>query len=143
MSKVFSKAHYDADDPAKHDLIGWLEAQGFMAWVNDDQFGIDVLAIRNGEQFEFEVEVKHNWRGAEFPFDSVHWSARKLKFAQDSRCNWFVMFNHERDRALFASGSVLLACELVKKDTKYSTGELFVEVPLARCMFRAIKKEAR
>jgi hypothetical protein len=141
MSKVFSQAHYDADDNAKHDLIRWLEKQGFMAWVNDDQFGIDVQAIRNGEQFEFEVEVKHNWVGASFPFDAVHWSARKLKFAEDSRLNWFAMFNDDRSHALFASGAVLLSSPIVTKDTKYSAGERFVEVPLARCMFRRMKEE--
>lgn len=144
MSKVFDKRHYDADDPAKHDLIDWLEERGFMAWVNDDQYGIDVLALRNGQQYEFEVEVKHNWVGDGFPFDSVHWSARKLKFAQPSRLQWFVIFNDDRSQALFVSGDVFLSCDVVVKDTKYSQGERFVEVPLSRCMFRRMRlKEAR
>lgn len=141
MSKVFDQRHYDQDDNAKHDLIDWLERRnGFMAWVNDDQYGIDVQAIRNGEQFEFEVEVKHNWDTEAFPFDTVHWSARKLKFAKPSKLNWFVMFNNARTRALFASGEVLLSCPVVVKNTKYSQGEKFVEVPLSRCMFRAMKE---
>lgn len=143
MSKVFDQKHYDQDDNAKYQLIDWLEKRnGFMAWVNEDQYGIDVQAIRNGEQFEFEVEVKHNWDTDSFPFDTVHWSARKLKFAQPTKLNWFVMFNNARTRALFASGQVLLSCPVVTKNTKYTQGEKFVEVPLARCIIRTLKEKA-
>ena len=142
MSKVFSQEHYDADDNAKHELIEWLESRhGYMAWVNDDQYGIDVLAIKHGETYEFEVEVKHNWTGDGFPFDSVHWSARKLKFAKDCKRNWFVMFSDDRTQALFVSGKTILDSPLVVKSTKYTTAEKFVEVPLARCMFRTIKEK--
>lgn len=141
MSKAFDQSHYDADDNAKHDLIRWLEdLHGFMAWVNEDQFGIDVQAIKHGEFYEFEVEVKHNWVGEGFPFDCVHWSARKLKFAKESKLNWFVMFNDDRTRALFASGKVLLDSPIVVKDTKYTSGEKFVEVPLGRCIFRTMRR---
>lgn len=141
MSKVFDQAHYDADDNAKFQLIDWLEKRnGFMAWVNDDQYGIDVLALRNGEQFEFEVEVKHNWTDEAFPFDTVHWSARKLKFAKPSKLNWFAMFNSKRTRALFVSGVVMLDCPVVVKDTKYTQGEKFVAVPLGRCILRDMRR---
>lgn len=141
-SKVFDQSHYDADDNAKHQLIDWLEKRhGYMAWVNEDQYGIDVLALKKGELFEFEVEVKHNWKGDGFPFDTVHWSARKIKFAEPSERVWFVMFNDERTQALFASGEVLLSSPIVVKNTKYTNGEKFVAVPLARCIFRPMKEE--
>jgi hypothetical protein len=85
MSKVFDQKHYDDDDNAKHQVIAWLESKGFMAWVNSDQFGIDVQGVRKGISYEFEVEVKHNWKGREFPFDTVHFSNRKRKFALGDR----------------------------------------------------------
>lgn len=140
MSKVFSQAHYDADDNAKYDLIAWLRAKGFKAWVNPDQYGIDVLATSlGGERFEFEVEVKHNWNECGFPFDLVHWSARKLKFAKPNRLNWFVMFSSDRSQALFVSGEVMLDSDVVEKDTKYSQGEWFIAVPVWRCVFRDMR----
>lgn len=139
--KPFDQALYDSDDNAKHDLIGWLEREnGFMAWVNDDQFGIDVIAIKDGQQFEFEVEVKHNWNSEGFPFDTAHWSARKLKFAMPSKFNWFVMFSASRESALFASGATILDCPIVTKDTKYTSAEKFVAVPLGRCILRRIRR---
>ena len=138
MSKAFDQAHYDADDNAKHLLIGWLEERGFMAWVNDDQFGIDVQAVKMGELYEFEVEVKHNWKTENFPFDSVHFSARKLKFVKPNTYNWFTMFSHDRTNALFVSGLVLSKCVVVEKNTIYTNGERFMEVPLAQCLHRNI-----
>lgn len=141
MSKVFDQTHYDADDNAKYDLIEWLRAKGFAAWVNPDKYGIDVLAKEpGGQRFEFEVEVKHNWDSDGFPFDTVHWSARKLKFAKPDKLTWFVIFNNSRTQALFVSGEVMLASEVVVKDTKYSQGERFVAVPVGRCMFRQMRR---
>jgi hypothetical protein len=140
-SKVFDKAHYDADDNAKLELIDWLNNRDFSAWVNEDQFGIDVQAIKYGEEYDFEVEVKHNWKGNNFPFVTVHWSARKLKFAKQSKRNWFVMFNHERTMALFVSGKTMLSSPVVTKDTKYTNAEKFVAVPLTDCKFRMMKEK--
>lgn len=130
VSKVFSEAHYNADDNAKHKIIEWLETRGFMAWVNPDQYGIDVQGVRKGQSFEFEVEVKHNWTGANFPFDTIHFSNRKRKFATADKLTWFVMLNDERTHALMVSGQNFLAAPIVTKNTIYSQGEQFVAIPV-------------
>ena len=140
MSKVFDQQHYDQDDNAKYELIGWLRYKGFKAWVNPDQYGIDVLASKDSKRYQFEVEVKHNWDTQGFPFDTVHWSARKLKFAEPNRYTWFVMFSNDRSQALFAPGEAVLQAECVQKNTKYTQGEWFVALPVARCMFRQMKE---
>jgi hypothetical protein len=132
MGKVFSSDHYNADDNAKHQIIKWLETRGFMAWVNQDQYGIDVQAVRKGLSFEFEVEVKHNWRGTMFPFDTIHFSNRKRKFATADKLTWFVMLNDERTHALFVSADKFLSAVVVEKDTIYSTKEQFVAIPVAQ-----------
>ena len=118
MSKVFSQEHYEQDDWAKHQIIEWLERKGYEAWVNPDKFGIDVLATRWGRQFAFEVEVKHNWRGKYFPYEQIHFSARKRKFVALDVETWFVMLNHERTMALLINGEHLLSAPIVNKDTK-------------------------
>jgi hypothetical protein len=131
MSKVFSSEHYNADDNAKHQIIGWLETRGFMAWVNQDQYGIDVQAVRKGLSYEFEVEVKHNWSGALFPFETIHFSNRKRKFATADEQTWFIMLNDERSHALMVSGDQFLSALVVEKDTIYSIKEQFVAIPIA------------
>ena len=132
MNKVFSEEHYNADDNAKHQVIEWLVTRGFMAWVNPDQYGIDVQGVLKGECYEFEVEVKHNWSGSMFPFETIHFSNRKRKFATADKLTWFVMLNDERTHALLISGQTFLAAPVVTKNTIYTEGEQFVAIPVAQ-----------
>jgi hypothetical protein len=141
MSKVFDKEHYENDDNAKHDVISWLESKGFMAWVNHDQFGIDVQGVRKGISYEFEVEVKHNWKGKEFPFNTVHFSNRKRKFALPDNTTWFVMLNHERTHGLMVTGSVFLNAPIVEKNTIYTRKEEFVQISVDKAILITINEE--
>ena len=139
MFKHFDQRLYDSDDNAKELWIKYLtDVKGYKAWVNPDQFGIDVLAEKAGEQYSFEVEVKHNWKGQAFPFRSVHFSARKRKFALDNGRNFFIMLNHERDYALAVSGATMLNSPVVSKDTIYTKGEQFIEVATTQCSFMPV-----
>ncbi len=143
MGKVFSQEHYDQDDWAKYQIIEWLEGKGYKAWVNPDQFGIDILATRWGRQFAFEVEVKHNWRGRYFPYEQIHFSARKKKFVALDVETWFVMLNHDRTMALLVDGEHILAAPIANKNTKYSQNEAFVSVDIQWAIFRDLKEEAK
>jgi len=143
MGKVFSQEHYDQDDWAKYQIIEWLEGKGYKAWVNPDQFGIDILATRWGRQFAFEVEVKHNWRGRYFPYEQIHFSARKKKFVALDVETWFVMLNHDRTMALLVDGEHILAAPLANKNTKYSQNEAFVSVDIQWAIFRDLTEEAK
>ena len=140
MSKVFSEKLYNADDNAKHQVIEWLVTRGFMAWVNPDQYGIDVQGVLKGECYEFEVEVKHNWSGAMFPFDTIHFSNRKRKFATADKLTWFVMLNDERTHALLVSGATFLDAPVVTKDTIYTQKELFVAIPVSKGRLITLKE---
>ena len=77
-SKRFDKTHYDADDSAKYLVIDWLKRRNYDACVNEDQFGVDVIAQRGSQRYHIEVEVKHAWSGSRFPFATLHYSARKM-----------------------------------------------------------------
>ena len=129
--KPFSKKLYEADDNAKYHVIDWLTEQDYHAFVNPDQYGIDVVAEKDGDTFYYEVEVKHNWKGAVFIYDGIHWTERKKKFATPN--SFFVMLNHERTHAFLTTGDVVLASPVIVKDTKYTTGEKFVEVSKKDC----------
>ena len=135
MSKPFDAELYAFDDPAKDEVLAWLVARGHEVWVNPDQYGIDLLGRWRGRDYAWEVEVKHNWKGYEFPFDSVHYSARKRKFIQPDVRTYFVTVNHEGSRMLVVSGNDFLAGILVQKSTIYTQDEWFVEVPVRRAIF--------
>ena len=142
MGKVFSQEHYEQDDWAKYQIIEWLQGKGYTVDVNPDKFGIDLLGSRWGKTFNFEIEVKHNWHDQTFPFDYIHFSARKRKFVSLDAETWFVMLNHERTYALFVNGEDFLKSPIVMKDTKYSVNEAFVEVDVHWAIFRDLKEEA-
>lgn len=132
VAKPFDEGLYAADNPAVGDAIIWLRSQGWQARVNPDTYGIDVLAESpEGEHWEIEVEVKHNWQGPKFPYQTVHFSGRKIKFAYAN--SLFIMFNHDRSAALAVRGSVVAKCPQVTKRTIYTNFESFIEVPYAYC----------
>lgn len=138
MAKPFDEGLYEADNPAIGDAIAWLLDQGWEARVNPDLYGIDVLAeAPDGEHWEIEVEVKHNWRGQSFPYDTVHFSARKTKFAYDN--SLFIMFNDDRSAALAVRGSIVAKCPIVVKRTIYTETESFIEVPFEHCRLLALR----
>jgi hypothetical protein len=131
--KPFSPSLYKKDDGAKELVIEWLSSQDITAWVNPDQYGIDLLSKdMYGVEHSWEVEVKHNWKGDQFPFSSVHFSGRKKKFLKDPDSVSFVMLNHELTHALIIKGYILAKSQLVTKDTIYTTNEKFIEVPVEK-----------
>lgn len=135
MSKVFDRDHWNQDDWAKYKVIWFLKKLGYEAWVNPDDFGIDVLATKDSKPYAFEVEVKHSWDSFEFPFSEVHFSARKLKFANFPAEVWFVMLNNDLDNSLFVSAEDFIEAPVVYKDTIYSSCEPFVEIDIGLVRF--------
>lgn len=132
--KPFSQELYGKDDNAKDQFITWLKSKGWDAWVNPDQYGIDVLAVDlSGNTHQFEVEVKHNWKGPRFQYDTLHYSDRKRKFLKDPKRSAFITFNHERTHALLAPGHILADAPTITKDTIYTNNEKFIEVKTMDC----------
>jgi hypothetical protein len=127
ITKPFSPELYDTNDDAKELVIAWLGLNGIEAWVNPDQYGIDLLS----KDVQYEVEVKHNWNGDTFPFDTVHLPNRKMKFAND--LSLFVMLNHERTHAMLISGAKVKQSEVLTKDTIYTKDEQFIVVDVSDC----------
>ena len=129
MIKPFSIDLYDKNDDAKELVIKILEDKGYIAWVNEDPYGIDIVCQdEQGKCTYHEVEVKHNWKGDVFPFRTVHIPARKLKFA--NALSYFVILNHERSHLLVIPGIQLLESPVISKSTIYTEDEEFVEVTI-------------
>jgi hypothetical protein len=135
MNKPFSPTLYAENDDAKNLVIDFLKANGFLAKVNPDQYGIDVLAkhLDTNEKYELEVEVKHNWRGERFQYPTLHFPGRKQKFIKNSQQTVFFILNHERTHAYWVDGTVLSKSPIVTKDTIYTKNEQFIEVSLSNC----------
>lgn len=135
MNKPFSPTLYAINDDAKILVIDFLQANGFLAKVNPDQYGIDVFAkhIKTDQRYEFEVEVKHNWKGEKFQYPTLHFPGRKQKFIKNSPNTVFFILNHERTHAYWVDGTILSTCPIVTKNTIYTQNEQFVEVAINKC----------
>jgi hypothetical protein len=133
MSKPFSPELYADNDNAKELIIKWLNTDDDNhAYVNPDQYGIDVICETSDERrYFYEVEVKHNWNGAKFPFSTVHFPKRKMKFA--NKDSIFAMLNHQRTHVLLISGQQFLDASIVRKDTVYTRNEEFIEITVDNC----------
>lgn len=132
MLKPFSRDLYNADDPAKFQVIElFRNYYGLETWVNPDRYGVDLLGEEENQQFGVEVEVKHEWlERFSFPFDTVHIAARKVKFLDAMPLVYFVTLNHHRTHALIMSTARFDQCKLVRKPTKYTTTEWFMSFPI-------------
>lgn len=133
MSKPFSKELYDKDDAAKNFVIDFFtQRYGFLVYVNPDQYGIDLIVENERGRFELEVEVKHNWKGKRFPFPTIHFAARKLKFAENPENVSFIMLNDDWSYGLLIEGETFANSPVITKDTIYTKNERFVEVPISK-----------
>lgn len=132
--KPFSTNLYNQDDNAKDLWVNYLVSKGYKAWINPDQYGIDVISTDETSVYYYsEVEVKHNWKGPRFQYDTLHYSERKRKFLKSPEHTTFVTFNHERTHALVVTGDVLAAAPTIVKNTIYTSNEKFIEVKTADC----------
>ena len=133
MSKPFSQELYDRDDAAKEFVIDFFRTRyGWVVYVNPDQYGIDLIVENERGRFELEVEVKHNWKGRRFPYPTIHFAARKLKFAQNPINVNFIMLNDDWTYGLVIDGETFASSPIISKNTIYTKNEKFVEVPASK-----------
>ena len=70
------KLYAENDSKARKAVHSFLAKAGFSSKDNSNRYGIDILGI----DFQIECEVKYNWVGNEFPFDSLQIPERKEKY---------------------------------------------------------------
>jgi hypothetical protein len=138
IKKPFDINLYNQDDSVKGILCDWLRSKGFRAYVNPNKYGIDVLSNWFGDDTGIEVEVKHNWRSADFPYPTVHFASRKYKFLEGNKQVKFVTFNHKRTHILIVDGKEFK--KLVTKNTIYTDGEAFFEIPIENCKIVSLEE---
>jgi hypothetical protein len=129
--KPFSKDLFNKYDVAARAVMTiWLEDRGFSVKDNPEKYGVDLIAIKDGDVTWVEVEVKDSWVD-EFKFKTLHLPFRKLKFA--TKDTVFVIFRRDFNFAFMFKGDVLADSEVIKKKTKFTKGDdEFFEIPLSR-----------
>ena len=131
MRKKFNKELYNHNDPAKFKAIEYFKSKNKNAVVNPDDYGIDLIV---DDTFYCEVEVKHNWKGINFPFQTLQIPERKTKFAKISdKPVMFMVFNSEHTHAFLAKATDVLRSRMQEVPNKYvPEGEMFFQVPISK-----------
>lgn len=133
MFKKFDNSLYEVNDDAKLVAIGYFTSIGKKAVVNPDTYGIDLII---DDDFYCEVEVKHNWKGYEFPFATLQIPLRKMKFTDLDKRSWFMVMNSDRTRAIVVKHEDLLDSRIVEVKNKYmDKDEQFFQVPAVKFRF--------
>lgn len=133
MLKPFDPAVFAADDPVKHRVIELFRRWNCDLRVNADEYGVDLIGKdrATGDVFGVEVEVKHNWTGSFFPFTTVHYSARKLKFLDAFPQLHMATVNSEHTHVLILDVHTHDTARMVRKQTSVTASEWFIEFPVA------------
>lgn len=133
--KKFDQALHDKyDPPAREAVTKWAkQAWGLDCIGNPDQYGIDLVAYRDGIQVGYiEVEVR-TWNPC--PFDTIHVPKRKLEMLELPNALFFAL-TEDLSHAYWIWGKDVFAYKLVevKKDNFH---EAYYDVP--KSLFKYVK----
>jgi len=125
--KQFDPELYAQYDPAKEIVMDFFRRGGCKAIVNPDQYGIDLII---DDKIFVEVEVKNEFKGPKFTWDTLHIPSRKKKFITDETI--FAVVNVEGTHAMFAPGNIVKRCrrDVVVNNKCNTDDELFFIVPM-------------
>jgi len=135
--KKFSKELFEKyDEAARQVAKDWLSDEGWEVRDNPDKYGVDLFATKDDSHWDIEVEVRASWTG-DFPYKTLQIPERKGKFAKPNTI--FLVFASDFEHFYAVTAETLKLCGFVEKDTKYTEGELFFDVPLKFAFLYKVK----
>ena len=140
--KPFDKALHDTYDVAGREAVKRYLAvtRGKRGVDNPDPMGVD-LFVMFGDHLESycEVEVRPNWRGDRFPFDTVHVPERKTKLLTNDLPTWFVSVNVDQTYLLVCDAQTVLQAPLREVPNRLMAhSERFYDVPISNMWLRKV-----
>lgn len=123
-TQTFIPSDYAKFDPYKHIILKHLKDTGWDAEINKDQYGVDIVAFKEGLAITIDVEVKnYNWTSeVDFPFSTVHFTNRKKKFQEEHF--YYFLISKNKKGCIYQAGNVIYGQGVpVKKFNRRSTAE--------------------
>lgn len=140
-SELYNSPKFDRTLYNKHDTPAKNKAKNFFKQLG---YGVvpEVLEYYSKYDFELtnnqsvEVEVKVCWYTQHFPFNTMDVAGRKI----NSKADWFVQFNCDYTALAICPMKSVHKSEQYRKDTKYSTDEVFFAVNKSEIDFYHLNK---
>ena len=136
VHKRFDPTLFQQNDEAGRLIVkNFFQGLGIRAIDNPDPYAVDLVLSRDDKPIGYaEVEVRHNWKTDEFPYDTLNVPERKEKLLRNPLPTYFFSINCIGTRMLVATDEVVLTSPLQENPNKYvKSGELFYKVALDRC----------
>jgi hypothetical protein len=130
VRKPFEQELHDLyDAPAKEAVKSFLERTCDVGVTpNGDQYGVDLIIIRNGEVIGYaEVEVRQ-WT-PHCPFATIHIPQRKEKYFND-RTLFFALTKDMRTAYWIETNKITKHPLVEVRNYKVENGEMFFDVPI-------------
>lgn len=125
-------------------ITTFLKGKGYTIIDKQEDYGIDIEAVKDGETHYFEAEVKTGrsfTTRKTFPFPTVSFLARKKKWKDIGF--WYVIVCRETNYALVANSKDIFLDEYLETlniDTDDRQGkDYFYRVPKEKCKFFKIR----
>jgi hypothetical protein len=132
--KPFSEGNYDKYSPLEEQVKSYLYIYGMDIVSNPDKYDIDLLIVDDGDIIGgIEVESHAKYWDDEFPFDTVHFLGRKLKYTQAG--SFYLMVSAELKNAVIIHFPDLYSYDMIEKDNESCDNEPFIEIPKDDCVF--------
>ncbi len=137
----FNQKSFDDNDAiGKRLLMAFLRPKGHIISENCDKYGVDLVSVRDGKVYVWEVEMKARrpWTNREdFPFPSVSFLSRKEKWKDQHF--WYVIICKETSAAIFCNSDIIFE-ENYKEKLYIKTNDRkgfdnFYRVPKDLCIF--------
>ena len=111
---------------------------GYVAITHPNKYAVDLILykVNKGHIGYVEVGIKHNWIGADFPYNDVVLQQRKLKYINLDKPTFFIMFNTDCSRYLIIRGCDIDTTHIEELQNKYVPyGEMVFKITLDKVSF--------
>ncbi len=135
-TKPFSPTLFQTNDLLGRKIVQkFFHSKNIDAVDNPDIYAVDLILFREGKKIGYaEVEVRHNWKTDEFPYDTLNVPQRKKKLLENDLPTYFFSVNCIETRMYVVTDEVVLGSPLQENKNKYvASGEYFYKVPVGLC----------
>lgn len=91
----------------------------------------DIIFAKDGNEVKVEVEVRRVWTSKHFPYGSINVPYRK----RYSKADLYIMVSKNGEGLLTIPMKDILSANTIVKDTCFTTGERFFDLPTSKATF--------
>lgn len=129
VKKFDQRLHDKYDPPAREAVTKWMKMKwGLDCIPNPNVYGVDLIALRGGNQVGFvEVEVR-SWAYCHYP--TIHLAQRKDKLFQQDLPVLFFALTQDLSHAYWCRSDIAKKFPLIEvKNFEVPNGEMFYDIP--------------